>query len=179
MPLEKIIYTRKQIAARVAELGRRISSDYSGRKLLVVGVLNGAFIFAADLVREMDLDLEVDFLRVSSYGQATSSSGAISLVKDLDSEIAGGEVLLVDDIVDTGRTLSWLRQHLLARHPASLKVCALIDKRERREVEVKIDYTGFLVEKGFLVGYGLDYAGRYRQCPEIMELARTKANVAV
>jgi hypoxanthine phosphoribosyltransferase len=173
MPTENIIFTRQQIAGKVAELGRRISLDYAGRELLVVGVLTGAFIFVADLVRELDLDLEVDFLRVSSYGQATSSSGEISLGKDLDCKIGGREVLLVEDIVDSGRTLAWLRQHLTARRPASLRVCALIDKRERREVEVEIDYLGFRAEKGFLVGYGLDYAGRYRQRSEILELVRS------
>jgi len=173
MSAEKIVFTSRQIETRVGELGRRISADYAGRELLVVGVLTGAFIFTADLVRVLDLDLSVDFIRVSSYGHATSSSGEISLVKDLDSEIGNREVLLVEDIVDSGRTLACLRRHLLERRPASLKVCALLDKRERREVEVEIDYLGFRVARGFLVGYGLDYAGRYRQRPEILELVRT------
>jgi hypoxanthine phosphoribosyltransferase len=172
---EKIVFTSPQIETRVAELGRRISADYAGRELLVVGVLTGAFIFTADLVRELDLDLAVDFIQVSSYGQATRSSGEISLSKDLDREIGNREVLLVEDIVDSGRTLAWLRQRLLERQPASLKVCALLDKWERREVEVEIDYPGFRIERGFLVGYGLDYAGRYRQRPEILELGRTTA----
>jgi len=175
MPAEKVVFTSQQIESRVAELGREISGDYAGRQLLVVGVLAGAFIFTADLVRVLDLDLAVDFIRISSYGKNTSSSGRVALGKDLDCDIADLEVLLVEDIVDTGRSLAWLRQHLLERHPASLRVCALVDKRERREVEVEIDYTGFRVENGFLVGYGLDCAGRYRQLPEILELT-SKAN---
>ncbi len=170
MPAEKIVFTSQQIEQRVAELGRRISTDYAGRELLVIGVLTGAFIFTADLVRVLDLDLTVDFIRVSSYGQATSSSGKISLLKDLCCEIVNRDVLLVEDIVDSGRTLVWLRQHLLDRCPASLKVCAFLDKGERREVEVEIDYTGFRVGRGYLVGYGLDCAGHYRQRPEILEL---------
>lgn len=170
---EKIVFTEQEIEARVAELGRRISADYAGREVVLVGVLTGAFIFTADLVRVLDLELTVDFIRVSSYGQASSSCGEISLGKDLDCEIANRHVLLVEDIVDSGRTLAWLRQHLLACRPASLKVCALLDKRERREVEVAIDYPGFRVARGFLVGYGLDYAGRYRQRPAILELVET------
>jgi len=173
MPAEKTVFSSQQIATRVAELAHRINGDYAGRKLLVVGVLTGAFIFTADLVRALDLDLAVDFIQVSSYGRGTSSSGEITLGKDLDYEICNREVLLVEDIIDTGRTLTWLRHHLFARRPASFKVCALLDKRERREVEVEIDYAGFRVERGFLVGYGLDYAGRYRQRPEILELVRT------
>jgi hypoxanthine phosphoribosyltransferase len=170
MPAEKIVFTRRQIEARVAELGHRISADYAGRELLVVGVLTGAFIFTADLVRALDLEVAVDFVRLSSYGHGTCSSGEICLGKDLDCEITGREVLLVEDIVDSGRTLAWLRQHLLARQPASLRICALLDKRERRLSAVEIDYTGFRVEGGFLVGYGLDWAGRYRQRPDLLEL---------
>lgn len=163
----EILIGRAAIAARVGELGQRITADYAGSELLVVGVLNGAFIFTADLVRSLALPLTVDFLRVASYGDATCSSGQICLAKDLESPVAGRHLLLVEDIVDTGRTLAWLQAHLLARHPASLKVCALIDKAERREVAVTVDYAGFLVAEGFLVGYGLDYGGRYRQLPDL------------
>lgn len=166
----EILIGRAAIADRVAELGRQISADYVGRELLVVGVLTGAFIFTADLVRVLDLDLEVDFIRVASYGAATYSSGRVSLTKDLECQVAGRDLLLVEDIVDTGRTLAWLKAHLLPRNPASLKLCALIDKSERREVPVEVDYVGFPVAEGFLVGYGLDCGGRYRQLPDICRL---------
>lgn len=166
----EILIVRDAIAARVAELGQQISVDYDGHELLVVGVLTGAFIFTGDLVRALDLELAVDFLRVASYGAATCSSGQVCLGKDLEGPIAGRHLLLVEDIVDSGRTLAWLRAYLQARHPASLKVCALIDKRERREVEVAVDYAGFQVAEGFLVGYGLDHGERYRQLPDICRL---------
>jgi len=166
----EILIDRAAIAARVAELGQQISAEYAGRELLVVGVLTGAFIFTADLVRVLDLPFEVDFIRVASYGGTTSSSGQIRLSKDLESPVAGRHLLLVEDIVDTGRTLAWLQAHLLARQPASLKVCTLIDKRERREMEVAVDYAGFPVAEGFLVGYGLDYGGHHRQLPDICRL---------
>ncbi len=171
MPAERIVFSREQIRARVAELGERISRDYRGRPLLVVGVLTGAFIFTADLVRVLDLEeVMVDFVRVASYGDATVSSGRIALGKDVESEVKGRELLLVEDIVDTGRTLAWLTWHFAERGPASLKVCTLLDKRERREIEVPLDYVGFRVEQGFLVGYGLDCAGRYRQRPDLLAL---------
>lgn len=166
----EILIGRAAIAARVAELGRQISNDYAGSELLVVGVLNGAFVFTADLVRALDLDLAVDFIRVASYGDATCSSGEICLSKDLECQVAGRHFLLVEDIVDTGRTLAWLRAHLQGRNPASLKVCALIDKSERRGVAVAVDYIGFPVAEGFLVGYGLDCGGRYRQLQDICHL---------
>lgn len=166
----EIIISRTAIAARVAELGQRISVDYEGRELLVVGVLTGAFIFTADLVRALDLDLELDLIRVTSYGEATCSSGKICLTKDLECQVGGRHLLLVEDIVDTGRTVAWLKAHLLARQPASLRLCALIDKSERREIDVAVDYVGFPVAEGFLVGYGLDCGGRYRQLPDICRL---------
>ncbi len=165
-----ILIGRTAIANRVAELGQQISADYAGSELLVVGVLTGAFVFTADLIRALDLPLAVDFIRVASYGEATCSSGNICLTKDLECQVAGRHLLLVEDIVDTGRTLAWLQAHLLARNPASLKLCALIDKRERREVVVAVDYVGFPVAEGFLVGYGLDCGGRYRQLQDICHL---------
>jgi hypoxanthine phosphoribosyltransferase len=166
----EILIGRAAIGARVTELGQRISVDYAGRELLVVGVLTGAFIFTADLVRALDLELEVDFIRVASYGAATCSSGRIALTKDLECQVAGRHLLLVEDIVDTGLTVAWLRAHLLARQPASLNLCALIDKQERRQEAVPVDYAGFQVAEGFLVGYGLDCNGRYRQLPDICRL---------
>jgi len=166
----EVLFDRAAIAHRVAELGRQLSADYAGRELLVVGVLNGAFIFTADLVRALDLPVTVDFIRVASYREATCSSGQICLRQDLAEPVAGRHLLLVEDIVDTGRTLTWLKNHLLAHQPASLQVCALLDKRERREVAASVDYAGFPVAEGFLVGYGLDYCGRYRQLPDICHL---------
>ena len=147
-------------------MGQQIASEnYSD--LLVVGILNGAFIFTADLVRAISTPLEIDFIRVASYGDGTSSSGQIKLFKDLELSVTGKNVLLVEDIVDTGNTITWLDEHLQDRGAASIKLCVLIDKRERREREVKIDYCGFQVQDGFLVGYGLDHADQYRHLPDI------------
>jgi len=166
----EILIGRAAIADRVGELGRQISADYAGSEVLAVGVLTGAFIFTADLVRALDLPMAVDFIRVASYGEGTCSSGNLCLIKDLEVPIVGRHLLLIEDIVDTGQTLAWLKGHFLARHPASLKVCALIDKAERREAAVAVDYAGFQVAEGFLVGYGLDYGGRHRQLPDICRL---------
>ncbi|MDF1614252.1 hypoxanthine phosphoribosyltransferase [Desulfurivibrio dismutans] len=165
------MFSAEQIALRVAELGRQISADYHGRELLVVGVLNGAFIFTADLVRALAIPVTVDFIRAASYGQASSSCGTVRLSKDVELPLAGLHVLLVEDIVDSGHTLTRLKKHFTAGGVASLRVCALIDKKERREAEVVVDYPGFTVEYGFLVGYGLDYAEQYRQYPAIHRLA--------
>ena len=167
---KKEVVSRQDIARRVRELGQAITRDYSGRRLVVVGILNGAFIFLADLVREIELPIEIDFIRVSSYGVSTCSSGAIQIRKDTEIELAGKDVLLVDDIVDTGRTLACLKNLLAARMAKSVRVCALIDKKERREVEVAVDYAGFAVAEGFLVGYGLDHAEQHRQYPAIYKL---------
>lgn len=162
-----MLFSPAAIAARVKELGQTISADYQGRELLLVGVLNGAFIFAADLAREITVPLKVDFVRAASYGQASSSSGRVRLSKDVELPLAGRHVLLVEDIVDSGLTLARLKDLVLAREVASLRVCALIDKQERRLVEVAVDYPGFVVERGFLIGYGLDYAEHHRQYPAI------------
>jgi hypoxanthine phosphoribosyltransferase len=164
---KEILFSPAAIAARVKELGQTISADYQGRELLLVGILNGAFIFAADLARQITVPLKVDFVRAASYGQGSSTSGRVRLSKDVELPLAGRHVLLVEDIVDSGLTLARLRDLFLAREVASLRVCALIDKQQRRLVEVPVDYPGFLVERGFLVGYGLDYAEQYRQYPAI------------
>ena len=166
----EVVIPEQEIRRRVGELGAAIARDYAGRKLLLVGILNGAFIFTADLARAIDLPLEVDFIRVASYGSSTCSSGTLSLTKDIELSIAGKEVLLVEDIVDTGRTIACLLELLASRGPASLKVCALIDKQERREAEVRVDYAGFTVAEGFLVGYGLDCAEQYRNFPAVYRL---------
>jgi hypoxanthine phosphoribosyltransferase len=166
----EVVISEAAIASRVRELGEMIRRDYAGRPLVLVGILNGAFIFTADLARAIDLPLEVDFIRVASYGKATSSSGTVTLTKDIELAIAGKEILLAEDIVDTGRTLSYLKEMLMARDPASLKICAMIDKKERREVAVTVDYAGFTGVEGFLVGYGLDCAEQYRNLPAVYRL---------
>ncbi len=164
------VVSRADIAKRVRELGQAINRDYAGRQLVMLGILNGAFIFLADLVREIELPIEIDFIRVSSYGSSTCSSGTIQCTKDAEIELAGKDILLVEDIVDTGRTLACLRQLLMARKARSVRICALIDKKERREVEVAVDYAGFAVAEGFLVGYGLDHAEQHRQYPAIYKI---------
>ncbi len=167
MTAKHILFSREKIRARVRELGREITKTYRGRPLVLIGVLNGAFIFLADLVREIDLDLEIDFIRVASYGDATTTSGTIRLTKPPEIDLSGKDVLLVEDIVDTGTTLAWLHQYFAEHHAGSVKICALINKLERRETAVVVDYSGFQVEKGFLIGYGLDYAERFRNLPAI------------
>ncbi len=165
--LSQILLSEAAIAGRVAELGRQLQADYQGKEPLLIGILSGSFPFIADLVRAVNLPLEVDFMAVSSYGDRTSSSGVVRILKDLNSSIAGRHVIVVEDIVDTGLTLDYLIQNLQTRHPASLKVCALLDKREARKREVEVDYFGFHCPNEFVVGYGLDYRGRYRNLPYI------------
>jgi hypoxanthine phosphoribosyltransferase len=170
MVKQELVLSQQQIEARVAELGRRISDDYRGKKLVMIGVLNGAFIFLADLVRRVPVPHEIDFIRVASYGSSNVSSGKITLSKDAEIELAGKDILLVEDIVDTGTTLQWLVHYFSDKQAASVRTCALIDKNERRQAGVTIDYTGFSLKKGFLVGYGLDYAEEYRHLPGIYNL---------
>jgi len=170
MPVRQLVLSSQQIHARVAELAAKISADYTGKDLVMIGVLNGAFIFLADLARAVAIPHQIDFIRVASYGQSNTSSGTIQLTKDVEIDIRGKDVLLVEDIVDTGTTLAWLTQNFNRRQAASVRICSLIDKKERRETEVAVDYIGFTLEKGFLVGYGLDYAEQYRYLPEIYSL---------
>ena len=167
---KKLILSRRQIADGVQALGQQITSDYAGKKLVVLGVLNGAFIFTADLSRVIDLDLEVDFIRVASYGDATHSSGTIRLSKPTEIDLKGKDIIIVEDIVDTGRTMKWLINHFSEMGANSVKVCTLIDKSERREIDVQVDYSGFNIEQGYLIGYGMDCAEIYRNLPEIYEL---------
>ena len=167
---KRCLISREDIARRVAELAAQIGQDYAGRDLVMVGVLKGAFIFLADLVRALPFPVEVDFVRLKSYGAGTTSSGEIQVTKDVEEHLQDRDVLIVEDIVDLGLTLDFLRKHLLTRHPHSLKICCLIDKQERRQVDVPLDYTGFVVEKGFLVGYGLDCGEKNRTWPEVYEL---------
>ncbi len=169
--VEKILISEEEIQRRVQELGEKITKDYQGREIRVVGVLRGAFIFMADLVRNIHLPLSVDFMSISSYGDECETSGIVRILKDLDKPITGRHVLIVEDIVDTGLTLRHLREVLLTREPASLRICALLSKPERRIVkDLKIDYLGFEIPNFFVVGYGLDYAERYRNYPFIFVL---------
>ncbi len=167
---KRLILDQAAIARRVAELGAQLSRDYRHLEPILVGVLKGAFIFMADLVRALDFPVEVDFVRLASYGAGTTSSGEIHLSKDVELPLRDRHVLIVEDIVDAGLTLDFLRRHLDQRKPASLKICCLIDKWERRQVDVPLDYVGFTVSKGFLVGYGLDCGEKLRTLPEVYEL---------
>lgn len=165
--IESVLFTEQQVAARVAELAGAISRDAAGRELYVVGVLKGAVLFVADLVRRLEVPARLDFMAVSSYGASSKSSGAVRILKDLDEGVEGRHLLLVEDIVDTGLTLHYLADNLRARRPASLRVCAFLDKPARRRVAVDVDHIGFTVPDEFIVGYGLDYAGRYRNLPYV------------
>jgi hypoxanthine phosphoribosyltransferase len=170
IPEKKLILSKEDIARRVQELGTTITKDYAGANLLVVGVLNGAFMFMADLVREIKLDLQVDFVRVASYGMSTKSCGEIRFSKDVELDIKDRDILIVEDIVDTGLTLACLHNYFNERSARSVRTCALIDKKERREVEVTIEYVGFKIKEGFLIGYGLDCREQYRQFGEVFHL---------
>ena len=157
----------EQIAARVRELGEQISKDYGDRRLVLVCVLKGSFVFTADLARSISTHLRIEFLGVRSYGEDTSTSGVVQITQDLSKPIEGDDILLVEDIVDTGLTIAHLLELMRTRHPASIKVCALLHKPARTRVEVPIDYLGFTIEDRFVVGYGLDWAERYRNLPYI------------
>ena len=166
----EVLITEEQIEEKVRALGERITRDYAGERLLLVGVLRGAVVVMGDLMRCIDLPCEIDFMDISSYGSGTTSSGVVRILKDLEEDITGRHVLIVEDIVDTGLTLSYLKRSLLARNPASLEICALVTKPARRRVELDIKYLGFEVPDEFVVGYGLDYAGAYRNLPDICVL---------
>jgi len=163
--LGRVVVTEGALKKRIVELGRTITADYEGRIPLLVGVLKGACFFLADLARAIDLPLEIDFMAVSSYGSATTTSGVVRIVKDLDADLTGRHVLIVEDIVDSGLTLSYLRRNLMARHPASLEVVALLVKEGLQSVDLELAYEGFTIPPEFVVGYGLDVAERYRNLP--------------
>ena len=168
----EVLITEEQIEEKVRALGERITRDYAGERLLLVGVLRGAVVVMGDLMRCIDLPCEIDFMDISSYGSGTSSSGVVRILKDLEEDITDRHVLIVEDIIDTGLTLAYLRRSLLARGPASLEICALLTKPSRRRVELDVKYLGFEVPDEFVVGYGLDYAGAYRNLPDICVLKR-------
>jgi hypoxanthine phosphoribosyltransferase len=168
--VKEVLISSSEIQEKVRELGETIARDYRGERPLLVGVLRGAVIVLGDLMRNIDLPCEIDFMDISSYGTGTSSSGVVRILKDLEEDITGRHVLVVEDIVDTGLTLSYLLRSLQARKPASLEICALLTKPSRRRVELSVKYLGFEVPDEFVVGYGLDYAGAYRNLPDICVL---------
>jgi hypoxanthine phosphoribosyltransferase len=165
--VSEILIDEERLRTRVAELGEEISADYARKEVLLVGVLKGAVFFMADLMRHLDVPCEVDFMAISSYGDSTDSSGVVRILKDLDINIDGRDVLVVEDIIDSGLTLSYLIRTLEAREPASLEVCALLTKPARREIHVPVRYVGFEIPNRFVIGYGLDFAERYRNLPYV------------
>ena len=168
--IEEILIPENQIQKKIEELGNRISRDYQGKQLICIGVLRGAVIFLADLARYIKVPMIIDFMDISSYGASTESSGVVRIVKDLDENIEKKDVLIVEDIIDTGLTLDYLIRMLKSRNPSSLRVCALLNKKERRQIDVPIDYCGFDIPDKFVVGYGLDFNGLYRNIPYILVL---------
>ncbi|GAX00307.1 hypoxanthine phosphoribosyltransferase [Secundilactobacillus mixtipabuli] len=165
--IERVLYSQEDIKAACQRLGAEITRDYAGKKPLFIGVLKGVIFFMTDLLREMDFLADIDFIDVSSYHGGTASTGEITLVHDIDTDISGRDVIVIEDILDSGRTLAYLNKRLTERHPKSLKVCTLLDKPEGRVVEAKADYVGFNVPNEFLVGYGLDYVEYYRNLPYV------------
>lgn len=163
----EVLISREELAQKVKEIGQQITKDFEGEPVLLVGILKGSVPFMADLMRELDLDVTIDFMCVSSYGSATKSSGVVRIIKDLDTPLEGKNVIIVEDIIDTGLTLAYLKEYLGARHPKCLKICTILDKPSRRKVEIEGDYVGFEVEDKYIVGYGLDSAQQYRQLPYI------------
>jgi hypoxanthine phosphoribosyltransferase len=170
--LGEILVTAEEVQRRVCELGEEISRDYAGRSLLLIGVLKGAFLFLSDLMRFIDVPVEVDFMAVASYGSATDSSGVVRILKDLDVVIEDRDVLIVEDIVDSGLTLQYLMRNLGSRNPRSLEVCALLTKPDRRRVDLPTRYVGFEIPNRFVVGYGLDHAERHRNLPYVAVFER-------
>lgn len=167
MNISNVMISKEEIEAKVSEIAGLIDEDYKGEQLLVVGVLKGACVFVSDLIRQMKTPITLDFMSVSSYGMSTQSSGIVKIIKDLDMDITGMNVLIVEDIIDTGLTLNYLRDYLKARHVKSLKICTLLDKPQRRKCDVNADYWGFEIEDKFIVGYGIDCKEQYRNLPYI------------
>ncbi len=165
--IERILFTEEQLDKRIAELGEVISRDYAGKKVVAVGILKGAVVFFADVMRKITIPIKFDFMAVSSYGRGTKSTGTVKILKDVDTDIAGKHVIIVEDIIDSGLTLKYLKENFEHRKAASVKLCALLDKPEGRRTDITGDYIGFNVPNEFIVGYGLDYAGKYRNLPYI------------
>lgn len=164
---KQILFPRDEIQKRVREMASQISKDYAGRELVIIGILKGAFIFMADLVREISVPCKFDFVRVASYGASSESSGKVVMTKDIETSIKGRDILIVEDIVDTGLTLQYLVNWLKERSPNSLKICVFLDKRKRRKVTFEADYVGFTIDDGFVVGYGLDFNEQFRFFPDV------------
>ena len=165
-----LLYSREEIARRVGELAGSISADYAGSELVLIGILRGAFVFLADLVRSLTIPVVVDFIGAASYGSQAQPSGQVTITKDVQIPVAGRDLLLVEDIEDTGLTLQAIQRELEKKGPRSIRICTLVDKRERRLVHMQVDYVGFEISKGFIVGYGIDYAEQYRYLPEIYRI---------
>ena len=165
--VERILITSEEIGARVRELGQQITNDYAGQDILMIGVLRGAVVFMSDLARAIKRPIDIDFMAISSYGLSTNSSGVVRILKDLDEVVQGRHLLIIEDIIDSGLTLNYLVENLKSRKPASVRICTLLSKPDRRKVDVQVDYNGFIIPDYFVVGYGLDYAGKYRNLPFI------------
>lgn len=165
--IERILISEKELQEAVNRIGAQISEDYEGKNLVLVSILKGSLVFMADLMRAIKIPCEIDFMSVSSYGSGVKTSGVVKIIKDLDENLEGKDILLVEDILDSGKTLSYISALLAARNPASIRICTLLDKPERREADVRADYSGFPVPDEFVVGYGLDYAQKYRNVPYI------------
>ena len=165
--IERVLFSEEALDKRVSEIADQINRDYAGKEPMLISVLRGSFVFMADLIRKIEVPCTVDFMSVSSYGRGTTSSGQVQITKDLSDDIEGKDIIVVEDILDSGNTLSYLLQLLQARKPASMKLCTLLDKPDRRVKEVHVDYTGFTIPDEFVVGYGLDYAEKYRNLPYI------------
>ena len=169
--LERVLVTKEEIAQKVQELGERITRDYAGKQPIVVCILKGAVVFFTDLIREIDLPMQIDFMAISSYGSSTKSTGVVKLVKDLDRDVSGRDVLVVEDIVDSGMTLSYIKSELQHRGASSVRIATLLDKPARRRVDLKVEYSCFNIPDAFVVGYGLDYDEKYRNLPDVGILA--------
>ena len=170
--IERVLISEEKIKERIKELAKVIEKDFAGKSPLMVGILKGSVVFFTDLVRAIDLDLTFDFMALSSYGAGTKSSGEVKMIKDLDRKIEGKSIIIVEDIIDSGYTMAYLKKMLMARNPAEIKICTLLDKPSRREADVHVDYVGFEIENEYVVGYGMDYNGLYRNLPYIGVLSR-------
>lgn len=175
--VKEILLTEQQLADKTKELAKRISDDYRGKEFVMVSVLKGGFIFAADLVRQMDIDVDINFMAVSSYGSGTRSSGNVKIIKDLDSDIRGKHVLIVEDIIDSGNTLSYLAELMKERGAVDVRICTILNKPSRREVDIDVAYVGYDIPDEFVVGYGLDYDEKYRNLPYLGTLKEEVYNV--
>ena len=170
----RVLIPEDKVDERIAQLGEQISRDYAGRQVHLIGILKGSIFFICELAKRITVPVTMDFMSVSSYGAGTKSSGVVKLIKDLDESIEGKDILVVEDIIDSGHTLSYLLKNLSSRNPASIRLCTLLDKPERREVDVEVDYQGFSIPDEFVIGYGLDYDQRYRNLPYIGVLSLTE-----